>query len=355
MKKFLLFFALFASATYAQVANRMATDTVFRAVFDNSKCTQSTDFSLCAKPLVGDVNSHVDAAIQALVNAAGRRKAKQIFDDHKLTFTGKYPMSFSYYKIETINNGQVRGGSPITGFPAVLAFLGGESDLKSVANGGFVQSANGYDIRPFADAAFATPLPFDLVNYNGSPGAFEMWVKITAQDGQKVYLAYGDPTIVSDGSSTSAWDSNYKLVAHLSNGSRLSAHDSTSGGIGDGNVTSATATSGKLDGGADFVAANSAQIDFGTPTINYGAATFSVWMKASSVAGTIFTQWTDSPVNAQTFILDHRAGSGHARFLLRTSLSGIEDTAKGTTNVAYQGGGRSPHFKHQSVGELDRD
>src|SRR5437870_5821331 len=83
--------------------------------------------------------------------------------------------SFGFYKAVTIQTGQVPSSQ--SGFPALVPFLAVDSDFATVANGGKAQSASGYDIRPYADAALTTPLTFELVpgTYNAMTGAFEMW------------------------------------------------------------------------------------------------------------------------------------------------------------------------------------
>src|SRR6185436_5508529 len=134
-------------------------------------------------------------------------------------------MSFAYYKTATLDHTQAGVGNS-TNWPLTINVT--DADFKTVGNGGFVQNANGYDIRPYSDSALTTPLTFELVNFNAATGALEMHVKIptlSVSVDTVIYIAFGDSGISTDGSSSSTWDSNFKMIQHLPNGSSLSAND----------------------------------------------------------------------------------------------------------------------------------
>src|SRR5262249_19814306 len=131
-----------------------------------------------------------------------------------------------------------------TSFPAVI----NPTASRFKTTGGHVTSPSGYDIRPFSDAALTQALTYQLVpgTYNSSTGTFEMWVQCTAVNGGIIYLAYGDATITTDGSGN-PFDSDFKRVYHLADGSTLSATDTT--GTQNGTfVGSPTAGTGQIDG-----------------------------------------------------------------------------------------------------------
>src|SRR4029077_23347 len=50
--------------------------------------------------------------------------------------------------------------------------------LKTVANGGHVANANGYDIGFYADSGGTTKLKWEVEKYNGTTGNLIAWVKI---------------------------------------------------------------------------------------------------------------------------------------------------------------------------------
>src|SRR5690242_19569503 len=106
-------------------------------------------------------------------------------------------MAFRFYTPFTIRSGQVP--SPQTGFSAILNPT--DERFKDVAHAGKVESSSGYDLRPYADSSLTTPLGYALTYYSGTTGTLEMRVNITASDGLTIYLAYGDPSLVTDGSS----------------------------------------------------------------------------------------------------------------------------------------------------------
>src|SRR5260370_21119231 len=138
-------------------------------------------------------------------------------------------------------------------FPVLIS--GTYSYLATTANGGNVVNANGYDILFASDANGVNPLPFEQESYNPATGAIVYWVKLptVSHTADTVfYLFYGNSSISADQSNkTVVWDTNYKGVWHLPNGSTLTSNDSTSNG-NSRTVTGATATSGRMDGAASF-------------------------------------------------------------------------------------------------------
>src|SRR5205085_4696663 len=128
--------------------------------------------------------------------------------------------------------------------------------LKTIVNGGHVANANGYDIGFYADSGGTTKLKWEVEKYNGTTGNLIAWVKIPSVSSTTdtlFYLFYGDPSITTDQSDpVNTWDSNFKAVYHLGNGTTLSATDSTGGNNGT-LVNSPTASAGKINGAAHFV------------------------------------------------------------------------------------------------------
>jgi Concanavalin A-like lectin/glucanases superfamily/Domain of unknown function (DUF2341) len=126
--------------------------------------------------------------------------------------------------------------------------------LKTVANGGHVANANGYDIGFYADSGGTTKLKWEIEKYDGTTGSLIAWVKIPSVSSSTdtvFYLMYGDSSINTNQSDPpNTWDSNFKAVWHMGNGSTLSLNDSTSNGRNLANVGATGATSGKISGGA---------------------------------------------------------------------------------------------------------
>src|SRR5678815_5877388 len=124
-------------------------------------------------------------------------------------------MSFAHFKTFTTDHAQC-GAADVSNFPVLLRVT--DADLKTVGNGGYVQSSRGFDIRPFSDAAFSAALTFQLVKYDAATGLLEMYVSLptlTHATDVVSYLAFGDAGVTTDGSSRSVWDSNFLSVRHF--------------------------------------------------------------------------------------------------------------------------------------------
>src|SRR4029079_19487769 len=126
--------------------------------------------------------------------------------------------------------------------------------LKTVANGGHVANANGFDIGFYADSGGTIKLKWEVEKYDGTTGNLIAWVKIPSVSSTTdtvFYLMYGDSSINTNQSDPpNTWDSSFKAVWHLGNGSTLSLSDSTSNANNLANVGATAATTGKISGGA---------------------------------------------------------------------------------------------------------
>ena len=118
-----------------------------------------------------------------------------------------WPSGYSYRSTITIDHTKVPNTDQ-TNFPVLVS--GTFSDLATVANGGKVTSANGYDIIFTSDANGLNQLPFEQESYNPSTGAIVYWVKLpTASHTADTvfYMFYGNSSIVADLSTkTAVWD-----------------------------------------------------------------------------------------------------------------------------------------------------
>ncbi len=201
-------------------------------------------------------------------------------------------ITFDHTKVGTVNN------TDQTNFP-VLVF-GTYGYLATVANGGGVQNTttlNGQTVP--ADLVFATDnaaanlLNWEVASYNVTTGAIEVHIKIPTLShttNTTIYMHYGRPSITTyQGSATSVWDANFKMVSHYPNGTSLSALGSTNPAA-NGTIVGATATAGKIDGGANFVAASSQYIDYGTGLNIVSPLTISAWVNPVTLANNIVSQ-----------------------------------------------------------------
>ena len=164
-------------------------------------------------------------------------------------------MAFGYYKTFTPDATQA-GTADSTDWPLAICLDGNvqaaDADLRTVGNGGYVQNANGYDIRPY-DAVGGSAMDYELVpgTYGAATGNIEIHTRLgtlshTSNAARALY--FGDNTISTDGSSTSTWNSAYSVVQHWPNGSSLTVLDSTANG-NNGTNNGVTAATGEMDGG----------------------------------------------------------------------------------------------------------
>jgi len=133
---------------------------------------------------------------------------------------------YGYKRKITIQNGKVSGDE--VDFPILLSVTYGS--LADTANGGHVQSSNGYDIV-FYDATETTLLSHEIEEYVNTTGQLIFWVKINSLSSTLdtiFYMYYGKAGVAVDPSSTNTWDVNYAMVQHMSDATSNTILDSTS-------------------------------------------------------------------------------------------------------------------------------
>ncbi len=153
--------------------------------------------------------------------------------------------------------------------------------LASVANGGGVINASGFDIIFASDALGASPVAYERVIWTASQGLTEAHVlsQPTSAVNAVMYVLWGNAAITTDQSNpTGVWDSNFLLVAHYPDGSFLSVADSTAQNTGTNNGGAAAA--GEIDG-AVVLNGSSQFVDYGNAVSNVTNATMEAWINPS--------------------------------------------------------------------------
>lgn len=208
---------------------------------------------------------------------------------------------YSHCRQITFQSAQVSGG-PLSNFTALFLCTSNSDtncnsvDLRGTGSGGFIQNTatfNGQtvptDLIFTSDSGCTTTLNWEVASYTGGTGAIEVWILLPSLSGSSntsIYMCYGNSgtTTYQGGAVGAAWDANYKLVAHYPNGTSLSALDSTShgnNGTNGGGANAATATAGKIGGGAAF--SGTAYIDHPQSAISGAtSATYSMWIKTTN-------------------------------------------------------------------------
>jgi hypothetical protein len=269
-------------------------------------------------PVTVQVNSVVSnsAAFTILPNevTSGRREYIY-FGDRPLAVesgagSSTGPTGYAFYRPMTINH--TLAPETQSNFPVLVAKT--NVDLKSVGNGGRVQHLDGgkpADLAFFVDPELSTPLDFEIERYDPETGELLAWVRIPSLSSTVdtvFYLAYGNAAVMtSPQNPASVWDSNYKFVGHLPNGTTLSAVDSSSFGNHGTPVNNPTATSGSVDGAASLNSAATQHISL-PANFNHGSAamTWSAWIKATSLP------------NAYNAVLVGAGNSEYTRILVRS-------------------------------------
>lgn len=176
-------------------------------------------------------------------------------------------MAYQYKRSINIDHTQVPSTQSNFGVLVKLDATNSGTTMKTVANGGHIQNtvtqSGGNPVTMPADLIFtsdaggSTLIPWEIDFYDGSNGILWVWVFISSVSSSAdtvFYMSYGDVSVTTQQNTSSlapanVWDSNYKGIYHLPNGSSLLANDSTSNG-NNGTVNQATAQAGKIDGGA---------------------------------------------------------------------------------------------------------
>lgn len=193
----------------------------------------------------------------------------------------------------TFANGTVLSGN-LTNFALLVSLNSFQIDYAKTLN-------DGKDIR-FVDGD-GTALSYEVEKWDES-GTSTVWVKIPTLSNSGtdyIYMYYNNPLAIDNQSSSAVWDTSYRAVWHLPNGTTLSAADSTTNAR-NGTVVNTTATTGKVGGGASFNGSTKyiqipSSVEPSYPTSGNTSSyttTFETWFKTST-SGVILGQ-TDGTI-----------------------------------------------------------
>jgi len=241
-------------------------------------------------------------------------------------------MPFSFKRSVTVQGAQVPGA--LTNFP--MLFSGTYTYLRTVANGGSVQSASGFDIVFYADEGLTTKLDHEVDFWSASTGVIQAWIRIPSLAGgtdTTIWLAYGDNTITtSQENKTGVWNSNFRIVVHMGNGTTLNTNDSTSNAnnltaVGS---TNPTAVSGKISGGVNLDRTQAQRLTrnaVATPS----AYTVGGWILSSQAPGSaLVTQPFGIGSDSFGFSWDHNNATFRAAFFHRNNTGAYFALSAGT-------------------------
>lgn len=188
-----------------------------------------------------------------------------------------------------------------TNFPVLVKFDSSNvgTTFKTVGNGGRIQNTvtqsggNAVtmpaDLIITSDSAGLSMIPWEVAYYDGTTnGVLWIWVLIASltTSGTTIYVSYGDAAVTTQQNTSSfavsaVWNSNYKLVQHLSDPATLRLADSTSNAITLTNNNGVTTTTGNLSGAASLASASSQSLSTTTDTASV-AMSYECWFKPAS-------------------------------------------------------------------------
>ena len=180
------------------------------------------------------------------------------------------------------------------------------TNLKTEINGGVIRNTTTFNSQTVpADLVFSlspkltnyiSRLYWDIESYDATNGILWAWVllpNISCTINTIFYMGIGNPSITTyqGGSVGAAWNSAYKGIWHLQNGTTLSALDASSNGF-NGTITGATATTGQVDGGGTFNGSTDKITNTsGTfPTLTT-AFSISAWLRPTEVGSAFTRAW----------------------------------------------------------------
>ena len=180
-------------------------------------------------------------------------------------------------KAITVDNTKVGGSTDLSNFPMMVSFT--DADIATVANGGAVTNANGYDIV-FTAADGTTVLDHEIITYTATTGEYLAWVRIpslASATNTQTWMYYGNNTIITDPSTDGTWSSDYLAVWHLDDDfldATTNNNDGTNMGTSD--------VAGQIADGQDFERTEGDRIEVSSFNITGSELTLSAWINAES-------------------------------------------------------------------------
>ena len=194
---------------------------------------------------------------------------------------------YLFKKQINLAHGQVSGGADLSNYPALISMT--DANLKTIANGGYVQNSSGFDIV-FIDSTEATKLDHEIEHYVATTGEIEMWVRIPTLSHTAdtiIYMYFNNVSIsTSQENKTGVWDSNYLGVWHLKedpSGTAPQMKDSTSNannGTTEGSMTSGESVSAQIYNGLSFNGTSQDISVANSSALNLNSSfSFEMWIK----------------------------------------------------------------------------
>jgi hypothetical protein len=259
-----------------------------------------------------------------------------LFVPLQFVFQNTHAQASGYYysKAITIQGAQVSG--TVSDFPVLINVT--DNSLRTVAFGGHVRNANGYDIA-FTQGCGAM-LPLQIERYVPNTGEYVAWVKVpslTAGTNTTLNMFYGNSTVSTNPSTVAVWDANYMGVWHFNN----SINDASSNTRNLTNVNTTNWSSGRIGEGR--------RLNTGTYASNSASCRYLQLPSGlfSGVTNFTFEGWVYLDVNTTNWerIFDFGRNSNINMFL----TSSLDVTATGEKRFAITTAGNSSEERVSST------
>lgn len=216
---------------------------------------------------------------------------------------------YDYYKYITIRSDKVPGD--LTNFPVLISLT--DPDIRTVADGGRVQNANGYDVifSSSNNCGALSQLDHQVISYssNTTTATILAWVKVPALSSStdtEIFMYYGNDSITTDLSLSSTFDYNFSNIYHFQNGSfnDASAYGNNGTNNGTANLASSIVGNGRTFDAGDY-------ISMPTADMLIGSGTLSAWIYSTSFTGNhhyIFGHTTVPSYNNRLQVYTNDAG-----------------------------------------------
>ncbi len=241
------------------------------------------------------------------------------------------PSGYKYRKRVLLESDEVYGSTAHTNYPLMISVT--DSDMRSVANGGGVESSSGFDI--LLTSLTGTPLDQQLQAYEPTTGKVIIWTQIASlPTGTDIegYIYFGNSSVYSDQSTSDIWSTDFIGVWHLDN-----LMDATGNNNDLINTNTATNTSGIVGSAREFDGDGDNLQDAGGDTYLDGLSEFTVslWAKADATGsdrGMLHGRDPNNNDNRLQIRFDAAGASGGGTNVIRLN-SRINDNGTKTNQI----------------------
>ncbi len=198
--------------------------------------------------------------------------------------------------------------------------------LATIANGGKVQNASGFDIGFYSNSDCSTKLDWEIESWTNT-GIGVWWYRVPSLSSSvdtTVYLGYGNAsTTTNQSNATGVWNSNFKGVWHLT-----STAESTSSGFTLTAVNSPTTGTGQVGGDYVFVKASTQYLTTANAPVTAFPYTIQAWAKLADTSFSIndsrIIASVAKPSDLNNFFIDYFDAAGSI-----TEIRAINETGGG--------------------------